>query len=630
MGFLKMISFKIIFLTLALCAAFVTCAPTEEIDAQNFVKESSDKMYEIVDHVAELAFDLTDFELEKDDSSSEEYEDSDEDASGWALLFMALVKIGIMEELTENITTFSNEAAKFKYGEFKNEELKRALQNIRMTPNLLILGDYNDPTDELDNAITNTDVCSFTEKTKCDLSYAKDIHEIIQKSNDPEELKYYWLKWRETNKVANKENVGKLAEVFTNASGIYDVTPTFFWYSSFKDEHFADEMTEVMEELLPLYKEFHAFIRTLLSKKFGADVVPPTGPIPAHIFEKIFVDEWDPKGIFSNLFTDEDMIDMKKVLKDAKITPRKMVDIAEDFYHKLGLSELGSEFWESRLKELTDAENDDMECRATIMDMSPKVYMKYCPDVDVRKFLQMHQWMARLHYAVEKKDVPFAFFNSYELEHPVGEAVILSTITNKHMKELGLTKGNNYESEEHEMDRLFRMGVHAIMRIPQYYIHSIVVKDLLNKVELDDLNNHYWELMKKYAGVVPPVERHADDFDFPFYFYKNIDQNIQTTKFISEIIGYQLYESLCSKSGQFEAGNDDKQLHDCDFHEQADAGKALKAMMELGSSKPWRQVLSVVTGNEDGMSAKPIIEYYTPISVWLKEENTKNGAVVGW
>jgi len=619
---------KLIFITFALCASLVNCLPTEEIDAQNFVKESSDKLYEMVGTVAELAFDNTELELAKEIDSSEESE-SGEEAAGWAILLTVLVKMGLMGELVENITTFSTEAAKFKYGEFQNAELREALQNIRLYPDLYILGEYDDPTDELDTVVTNEDICSFKDKQKCDLSYAEDINEIIEKSDNPEELKYYWEKWRENNKGITKEGLQKLAELFKKAANIYEVTPSTLWFSEWKDGTILDDMTRVMREIQPVYKQFHAFVRILLSKKYGADVVPETGPIPAHLFEKALTEEWDPKGLFSHFFTQEDMTDVKKILKEHHMTPKKMVETADDFYKSLGLKELPSEFWAERVKEIEDVDNDDMECRAAIFDMTPKVYMKYCPEVDFRKFLQVHQWMGRLHYATEKEDLPFAFFDSYELQHAVGEAVVLSTMSSKHMSTLGFTQGTKYEDHDHELDRLFRMGIHTILKLPQYFIHTMVMDDLISgKITIDELNEHYWGFMKELAGVSAPTERHADDIDFPYYFYKNIDDNEQATKFFSEVVGYQIYQALCVKAGQFEHGN--SELHKCDFYGHTEVGKLLTEMMHLGSRKPWREVLSTVTGSTHGLIGESITEYYAPITEWLKKQNSEHNVVVGW
>ena len=60
-----------------------------------------------------------------------------------------------------------------------------------------------------------------------------------------------------------------------------------------------------------------------------------------------------------------------------------------------------------------------------------------------------------------------------------------------------------------------------------------------------------------------------------------------------------------------------------------EAGNKLKEMLELGSSRPWRDAMEKMTG-ERKMSTKAIREYFQPLEAWLKEENKRNGVTVGW
>ncbi len=52
-------------------------------------------------------------------------------------------------------------------------------------------------------------------------------------------------------------------------------------------------------------------------------------------------------------------------------------------------------------------------------------------------------------------------------------------------------------------------------------------------------------------------------------------------------------------------------------------------MLKLGSSKPWPDALEAICGVRE-MDSGPILEYFKPLSDWLKAENQKNGVRVGW
>ena len=59
------------------------------------------------------------------------------------------------------------------------------------------------------------------------------------------------------------------------------------------------------------------------------------------------------------------------------------------------------------------------------------------------------------------------------------------------------------------------------------------------------------------------------------------------------------------------------------------AGKKLLTMLELGASKPWKEVMEVMTG-EPKMDTAAFREYFKPLEEWLKEENERTGVTVGW
>ena len=43
-------------------------------------------------------------------------------------------------------------------------------------------------------------------------------------------------------------------------------------------------------------------------------------------------------------------------------------------------------------------------------------------------------------------------------------------------------------------------------------------------------------------------------------------------------------------------------------------------MLSLGSSRPWPEAMQVMTGQRD-MDASAILEYFRPLTDWLKEQN---------
>ena len=52
-------------------------------------------------------------------------------------------------------------------------------------------------------------------------------------------------------------------------------------------------------------------------------------------------------------------------------------------------------------------------------------------------------------------------------------------------------------------------------------------------------------------------------------------------------------------------------------------------MLRLGSSKPWPEAMEILTGQRK-MDATAILDYFKPLSDWLKDQNDILGDTVGW
>ncbi|CAG0895207.1 unnamed protein product [Darwinula stevensoni] len=101
--------------------------------------------------------------------------------------------------------------------------------------------------------------------------------------------------------------------------------------------------------------------------------------------------------------------------------------------------------------------------------------------------------------------------------------------------------------------------------------------------------------------------------------------------FVSNIIQFQFHQALCTAAGEYDPKNPlAKPLHQCDIYQNKEAGKLLKEMLRLGSSKPWPDVMAVITGGNRRMDASALREYFQPLEDWLREDNKRHGVYIGW
>lgn len=56
---------------------------------------------------------------------------------------------------------------------------------------------------------------------------------------------------------------------------------------------------------------------------------------------------------------------------------------------------------------------------------------------------------------------------------------------------------------------------------------------------------------------------------------------------------------------------------------------SIREMLKLGSSKSWSDAMELLTGQRE-MDAGPLLNYFSPLYEWLKNENQKTGEHLGW
>ena len=140
------------------------------------------------------------------------------------------------------------------------------------------------------------------------------------------------------------------------------------------------------------------------------------------------------------------------------------------------------------------------------------------------------------------------------------------------------------------------------------------------KVTPDRYNATWWELRRRYQGVDAPVPRSEADFD-PGAKY-HIAANVPYARyFLATIYQFQFHKALCDAAGW------KGPLHQCSIYGSKAAGRRLRAMMEMGQSRPWPDAMEALTGQRKA-DAGPLLEYFAPLRAWLREQN--EGQQCGW
>jgi len=450
------------------------------------------------------------------------------------------------------------------------------------------------------------------------------IEKVMSSSRDPEELKEVWIGWQAIgppmrqrySRFVDLSNQGAREMGFKDTGALwrsnYDMTP----------EEFSADLERLWNQVKPLYISLHTFVRWKLAEKYGPNVVPPDGPIPAHLLGNPWAQQWG--NIYDLLGVQEDKggdsVNVTELLKKKNLDPKGMVKYGEGFFTSMGFAPLPSTFWERSL--FTKPADREVVCHASAWDVDnfDDLRVKMCIQVRGTDFVTIHHELGHNFYQRAYKDQPFMFKNGANdgFHEAIGDAIALA-ITPEYLHQVGLLE--NVPEASNDIPELLKQALDRVAFLPfGLMIDQWRWKVFSGEIAAADYNKAWWELRLKYQGVAPPVERSEADFD-PGAKY-HVAANVPYTRyFLAHILEFQFYRALCRESGY------KGPLNRCTFYGSKEAGAKFNKMLAMGQSKPWPDALEVLTG-ERQTDAGALLEYFAPLKQWLDEQN--KGKKVGW
>jgi peptidyl-dipeptidase A len=448
------------------------------------------------------------------------------------------------------------------------------------------------------------------------------IERIMGSSRDPKELEDLWKGWHKVGapmrdryaRFVQLSNQGAREIGFKDTGAMwrsgYDMTP----------EQFSAETERLWQQVRPLYLSLHTFVRARLSQHYGANLVPPDGPIPADLLGNPWAQEWG--NIFPLLGLPEKSsgYDLTELLKAKKLDAKGMVRYGEGFYKSLGFAPLPDTFWERSL--FTKPADRDVVCHASAWDLDNQddLRVKMCIQVRDVDFITVHHELGHNMYQRAYKRQPYLFENGADdgFHEAIGDSIALA-ITPEYLYQVGLLE--QVPSADSDIPQLLKQALDRVAFLPfGYVIDQWRWKVFSGEITPADYNKAWWNLRLKYQGVAPPVARSEADFD-PGAKY-HIAGNVPYARyFLAYILEFQFYRALCHEAGYTGP------LNRCTFFGSKEAGAKFQKMLEMGQSKPWPDALETLTGQRQ-MDASAILEYFAPLQKWLDEQN--KGQKVGW
>ncbi|MBI3668231.1 MAG: M2 family metallopeptidase [Acidobacteria bacterium] len=462
--------------------------------------------------------------------------------------------------------------------------------------------------------------CPEGEAGKC-LSLGQ-MERILAESREPDQLLRVWRGWHAIAPPMRRryQRLVELGNKGARELGFADVGA--MWRSNYDmpPDAFRAELERLWQQVRPLYESLHAYTRAQLVKKYGKNLVPDDGPIPAHLLGNMWSQQWN--NIYPLLAppAGDPGFDLTDLLKVKKVDERGMVRYGERFFISLGFDPLPQTFWERSL--FTKPRDRDIVCHASAwsIDYRNDLRLKMCIEINDEDFTTIHHELGHNFYQRAYNRQPPLFQNSANdgFHEAVGDTIALS-VTPEYLKKIGFLETAPPPADD--LGLLLKRALDKVAFLPfGLLVDQWRWKVFSGDVKPADYNKEWWELRRQYQGVAPPVVRGEADFD-PGAKY-HVPANVPYTRyFLATILQFQFHRAMCREAG-FTGP-----LHRCSVYDNKAAGAKLKEMLEMGQSRPWPEALEALTG-EKQLDATAILDYFAPLKKWLEEQNA--GHKVGW
>jgi len=480
-----------------------------------------------------------------------------------------------------------------------------------------------------------------------------ELSEVLAKNRDYQAQLDAWQGWHTISQPMRKDYVRFVELVNEGAKEMGFADAGEMWRSGYDmtPAEIAAETDRLWGQVKPLYEDLHCYTRTKLQTRYGPGKGAVSGGmLPAHLMGNMWQQDWGNLWDVLEPYQDAGSLDINSALKGweqsnlsatrAKIagdatpeklvaaereaqllTAKKMTQRAEDYYVSLGMPKLPDSYWQKT--QFIQPRDRDVVCHASAWDMTMDgdVRTKMCIKPNEEEFTTIYHELGHIYYYLAYNNQPPLFQTGAHdgFHEAIGDTIVLG-MTPKYLQSIGLVDAQQ-QSNEALINAQMRMALAKVSFLPFGLMIDRWRWGVFDgSIKPGEYNKAWWELKAKYQGVAPVSARGEEFFD-PGAKYHVPGNTPYTRYFLSHILQFQFYKSLCDASGH------KGPLYECSFYGNKEAGQKYWAMLGKGSSQPWQKTMKELTGSEK-MDASAVLEYFAPLQTWLKQQN--EGQSCGW
>ena len=434
------------------------------------------------------------------------------------------------------------------------------------------------------------------------------IDAILKTSNNETERLKNW--------EASKEVGAELKDGLENLVSLRNQTVQALGYDDYFSYQVSDygmsreammaEMKNMVQEVWPLYRELHTWARYKLADQFKQEV---PDYLPAHWLPNRWGQDWSPLVSVEGLDIDAALADKSEewIIKEG-----------EDFFVSIGFDPLPESFYKksSMLPAPADAEfKKNNHASAWHMDLENDLRCLMSVEPTAEYYETIHHELGHIYYyqAYTNPDVPPLLREGANrgYHEAIGSLLGLAAMQKPFLAAKGLVDA---DTKVDETQNLLKEALSYVVFLPfsagvmPEFENSLYAENLTK----DEYNKKWWELAKKYQGMVPPTERGEEYCDAASKTHINNDAAQYYDYAISYILLFQFHDHIAKN-----ILNQDP--HATNYFGSKEVGTFLYDIMKQGVNCDWNEVLKDNLGT--GMSAKPMLDYFAPLMDYLKEQN---------
>jgi peptidyl-dipeptidase A len=526
------------------------------------------------------------------------------------------------------VARFAKEAAQYDSAQVTPEE-RRQLDLLKLSLELVTPSDPKEAEEVTKIATAMEGMygrgkwCRDPEKPETCFDIEK-VTEILATSRNEKEVREAWEGWH-TISIPMRQDYTRFVELANKGArelGFADTGAMWRLKYDMPADDFTKEVDRLWDQVRPLYVSLHAYVRMKLREKYG-DVVPESGPIPAHLTGNIWAQDWG--NVFDLVASGSagQGYSLTDILKQRKTSATDMVRIGERFYSSLGLTPMPQTFWARSL--FVKPADRDVVCHASAwnVDYENDLRIKMCIDPTEEDFSTIHHELGHNYYQRAYNKLPVLFRDSANqaFHEAIGDTIALS-VTPEYLVKIGLL--DKAPDASRDIGLLMSRALEKVAFLPFGLVIDQWRWDVYSgAITPANYNSAWWERRLKYQGVAPVTPRGEQFFD-PGAKY-HVPANYSYTRyFLAHILQFQFHRELSKIAG---CTQPQTPLHRCSIYGSAEAGRRLNAMLEMGQSRPWPEALEALTGSRQ-MDATAILDYFAPLKQYLDEQ--LKGKPVGW